>query len=159
MGIKLPIILAIMGMVLMACILSGCTSTTSPSPSAAASTTVSTGVPSSAPSTSTGTFVPGVTKTDTGYIVKGNENANDQKVTLKAGTYTFHILLSDFSQALSGQAYVQGTGSVADQQITLVMFTDPIWGPDMTITKAIPADGDYEIHVSYLNNWEVDISQ
>jgi hypothetical protein len=24
---------------------------------------------------------------------------------------------------------------------------------------AVPADGTYELHVSYLNNWEVDISQ
>ncbi len=151
----------LISIVLLACVLSGCTSsspTASPQASVTATST-SIGTPSSTPAASTGDFVTGVTTTDTGYIVKGNTNANNQKVTLKAGTYTFHITLSDFSKSMSGQAYVQGTGSVADQQVTLVMFTDPIWGADMTISKAIPADGVYEIHVSYLNNWEVDISQ
>ena len=145
--------------VLAACALGGCTgSTNTTTPQATAVTsTAAQSTPTSAPAS--GTFTTGVTKTDTGYIVKGNTGANDPKLDLKAGTYTFHITLSDFSASMSGQAYLMGTGALAGNQVKLVVFTDPTWGSDMTITQTLPADGTYKMHVSYLNNWEVDISQ
>ena len=158
---SLLLIITMVCIVLAACALGGCTnSTNTTTPQATAVTsTAAQSTPTTAPAS--GTFTTGVTPTDTGYIVKGNTATYPQgvKLTLKAGTYTFHIKLFDFSKEMSGQAFLQGTGAIAENQVMLIVFTDPAWGADMTVTKKVPADGDYKLHVSYLNNWEVDISQ
>jgi hypothetical protein len=151
-------LVTIASIVILATVLCGCTTSTNTSPEASVTSPTTTVTASSTP-TSSAAAAPGVTQTSNGYTVTGNSGANEQTVALKAGDYTFHIMLSDFSKADSGQAYLTGTGAIAGQQVMLVVFTDSIWSSDMTVTKTIPADGNYKLHVSYLNSWEVDISQ
>jgi hypothetical protein len=162
MKITSPTIFAIVGIVLLATVLSGCTSSASTSPEAsvaASSITPTDTVPSVTPAASTA-WVVGVTKTDTGYIVKGTskEPNNHWKVNLKAGTSTFHIKLMDYLKGMSGTAYM--LGSTSGTQVFQILPTDSNWGADMTVTETIPADGDYELTVNYGgNNWEADITQ
>lgn len=150
------------GIVLFACVVSGCTSSTNTSPEASVATssiTPTDTVSSATPAASTA-WVVGVTKTDTGYIVKGNsqEPNNHWTVNLKAGNSTFHIKLMDYTKGMSGTVYLFSLSSGA--QVFQILPTDASWGADMTVTETIPADGDYKLTANYGgNNWEVDITQ
>ena len=155
--IRSATIVFVVGILLFVTALSGCTSSTNTSPQAspATATAIASGVPSSASvGADTATWVTGVTPTSNGYIVKGKQFFKPS-LALNAGTYTFHIMLKDFTKGMSGQAFLTGSTGL----VQLVVFTDPNWGADMTITKDIPVAGNYTLTVSYLNNWEVDISQ